>query len=825
MAREMLINNLETQECRIAVVDGGQLQELYVERASNASRVGNVYKGKITNIEPGIQAAFVDFGIGKNGFLHISDVHPMYFPKGKTSDSEAVGRKQSQRHRPPIQQCFKRGQEVIVQMTKEGIGTKGATLTTYLSIPGRLLVMMPGMSKLGVSRKIEDEDTRTKAREMLGQLTLPDNMGFIVRTAGLGSTKRDLQRDLDYLLRLWKTIQARGDKVSAPAEIYQESDLVIRTLRDIYNRDIKRVICDSPADARKVLEFVSVIMPRGSHKVEVSMESEGLFRVTGLDEEIEKIHARKVKLPSGGSLVIDQTEALVAIDVNSGRMRQHSDSETTAFKTNMEAAAEIARQLRLRDMGGMVVIDFIDLYQEKHRNELEKSLREAVKDDRAKTKILKMSQFGIVQMTRQRLRPSLKQSIYRVCEHCEGSGLIKSEESQTIDVMRVLQTLCVNENIKMIDLRVPPEVAGYLGNAGRGYLYDLEQATGRTIVVHADGALLTGQMEIVCRNARGSQVPWQKGKTKQGKKSKIETVDVRKLTNEPIEDAEDAATAAEDSERPVSGDLTTIEGEVLAENATDEAKPKRKRRRRRKKKATPEGADGTGETPDGEASSESAPAEEIPAEAPEQTETPETPSETPDGEASDDAPKPKRKRRRRKKTTTSADAEAPDAKASEEASETPADESASKETPAESIEGEAASEDAPKPKRKRRRRKKATTSETAEGASDAAPETSKDGPPAEAAGSEESTDAEPTAVKKAAKKTAKKATKKTVKKTTKKAAKKATRKTTTKSAAKADASEPSTESSDSGKPLSIVGEDGHIQGAAEELNSDWPFAK
>ncbi|MFW5839404.1 MAG: ribonuclease E/G, partial [Planctomycetota bacterium] len=260
--KQMLINTVQDQECRIAILDDGQLEELYIERASSASQVGNIYKGRVTNVESSIQAAFVDFGGNKNGFLHISDVHPQYFPGGKKKAVEAVGNKKPRRERPPIQDCLRRGTEVVVQMTKEGIGTKGPTLSTYLSIPGRLLVMMPGMTRLGVSRKVEDPDARAKARDALNELKLPDDMGFIVRTAGIGHAKRDLQRDLNYLSRLWKSINQRIKKSKAPAELYQESNLVIRTIRDVYNSDISRIVCDDQDVARSVREFLRMSVPR-----------------------------------------------------------------------------------------------------------------------------------------------------------------------------------------------------------------------------------------------------------------------------------------------------------------------------------------------------------------------------------------------------------------------------------------------------------------------------------------------------------------------------------------------------------------------------------
>jgi ribonuclease E len=699
MSREMLINTLEGHECRIAIVDDGRLQELYVERSSNASHVGNIYKGRITNVEAGIQAAFVDFGLGKNGFLHMSDVHPQYFPKAKASATESVGKKRSFRHRPPIQDCLKRGQEVIVQMIKEGIGTKGPTLTSYISIPGRMLVMMPAMTKLGVSRKIEDDDSRAKARDLLNELDLPSDMGFIVRTAAIGRPKRELDRDLKYLKRLWENVQKVNKKVEAPAELYQESDLVTRTLRDIYNSDIKRIVCDHVGDAKAVKEFLRMAMPRGKHTVDVYTGKTGLFHDYGLEHEIERMYARRVALPSGGSLVIDQAEALVAIDINSGKMRSHKDAETTALKTDIEAAEEIARQLRIRDLGGVIVIDFIDLRDEKHIRQVEQTLRDAIKDDRAKTKVGRMSQFGIVEMTRQRMRPSLKESITRTCSHCDGAGVVKSEESQTIQIIRLLQRICANEDVATIEVTVNPEAAHHLGNIHRKQLVDLETATGREIVVRSQPDLAGDDMTIVCTNQRGSQVSWDTPEAPPAKKKKPAAK--VKVDAVPLDEAADA--------KPTEEPAADAEGEEVK-------KPKRKRRR----------------------SSKKAKAEEAGAEAPaEESAEPEAASEeaTPETEGDDEAPAAKKKSRKRgrrggKRAKRKKDGDGDEA-TEDAAPEAPAE--AVAEPPAEQAADEEADAPAAKKSRKRGRRggrrtkaKKADGDETAEASAEpvveAAPE-------------------------------------------------------------------------------------------------------
>ncbi|MBL7220696.1 MAG: Rne/Rng family ribonuclease [Phycisphaerae bacterium] len=561
MARQMFINSLTGQECRIAILNDTVMEELYVERASSASRVGNIYKGCITNIEPSIQAAFVDFGLYKNGFLHISDLSSEYFPKGKGkgSDHEGVGRKHPHRDRPPIQDCLKRGQEVVVQMTKEGIGTKGPTMTTYLSIPGRLLVMMPGMKRLGVSRKVEDEEIRARAKEALSQLELPSGMGFIVRTAGVDRPKREMNRDLNYLLRLWKSTSELIKTAKAPSEIYRESDLVIRTLRDAYSTDIARIICDNPEVTIKIRDFLKVATPRTKTKIEVYTGTSGLFHDMGIDEEIDKINSRRVELPSGGSLVIDPTEALVAIDVNSGRSRGHSNAEATALNTNLEAARAIGRQLRMRDLGGMIVIDFIDMRDEKHRRAVEKELKDVMKGDRAKNRILRINSFGILQMTRQRLGPSLKHSYYRNCPHCDGLGMIKSEESQALVVMRLLARASVNEAVSKIDITCPPQVAHYLANYQRKDIILIEEATAKTIVITADSEMTGDDVQIKCINARGSNIASETGKHNRGKLQTVKLeafLDEQARKNSSTKPADTEQQTGDDSARPAPSKKT-----------------------------------------------------------------------------------------------------------------------------------------------------------------------------------------------------------------------------------------------------------------------------
>ncbi|MCH7559343.1 MAG: Rne/Rng family ribonuclease [Planctomycetes bacterium] len=506
MAREMLINVAESEECRVAVIENGSLEELYIERASLSSHVGNIYKGKVVNIESGIQAAFIDFGIGKNGFLHISDLHPRYFSRVGGKHAENIGRRKSLRERPPIQNCLRNGRELVVQVTKEGLRTKGATLSTYLALPGKYLVMMPWMRKHGVSHKIEDEDERTRLRQILDDSNPPKGQGFIIRTAGQGCSKRDVQNDLRYLGRLWRTIEKRIETEKTPGELYQESDLVIRTMRDVFNSKISNIICDSENVVRKIREFFAIAAPRLKRRVTYYDGKVPLFHKYRIEEEIAKVQSRRVELKSGGSIVIEQTEALVSIDVNSGRYRKQKNAEQTAYESNIEAAAEIARQLRLRDLGGLIICDFIDMRDARHRKAVEKAFRIAVKTDRARSRILSISRFGVVEMTRQRMRPSLQSATYLACRHCGGTGFVKSHESLAIEIIRLLNLSASEEQIKRIELFVSPEVADYLQNTKRTAIAQVEQLNNKRVIIHSASNYAGEKHDLVCYNQRGSVV-------------------------------------------------------------------------------------------------------------------------------------------------------------------------------------------------------------------------------------------------------------------------------------------------------------------------------
>ena len=569
--QDMLINYIPGEECRIAVVEDGKLEELYTERTADDLHVGNIYRGQVTNVEPSIQAAFIDFGLERNGFLHISDLHPRYFPGEDESAKERVGKKTPRRDRPPIQQSLKRGQEVLVQVLKEGIGTKGPTLTTYLSIPGRFLVMMPAMERLGVSRKIDDDDQRREMRAILEQLNPPGGFGFIIRTAGVGRTKTELKRDLAYLQRLWRTIEKRMNTGSGPTELYRESDLVIRTIRDVLTNDTKRIIIDDAMAAARAREFLRIAMPRGSTRVHFYDGTVPVFDAHGIEQQIQSIDSRHVPLPSGGSIVIDPAEALVAIDVNSGKFRDNSDAEQTAFNTNCEAVDEICRQLRLRDLGGVVVLDLIDMYMSKHRREIERRLRDILKKDRARTKTTRISEFGIVEMTRQRMRPSLKTSLYQECHHCQGTGHVMSRESVLLDVMRRVAVVANDPSVRQVTVKMTAEVGEMLINRRRSILADLEKRTGAAIELQFDASFGFDQVVIEAVNDHGIAIDLT---TLRASKASREN-DLMEVGDDFMADADLTDTDLADAADAGEADETT--------GPTGESKSKRTRRRRRRR--------------------------------------------------------------------------------------------------------------------------------------------------------------------------------------------------------------------------------------------------
>jgi ribonuclease E len=401
---------------------------------------------------------------------------------------------------------LRRGDELLVQVIKEGIGTKGPTLSTYISIPGRYLVLMPALGRVGVSRKIEDEDARRKLRDIMNELNPPRGLGFIVRTAGVDRTKKEISRDLAYLLRLWKVISRRIKKHPAPVTIYEESDMIIRTIRDMFTGEVDSIYIDEPAAYERAKEFLQIVMPRYVSRLQLYEGREPLFHKYSIETEITKIQQRKVPLKQGGSIVVDQTEALVAIDVNSGNFRAEDNAEETAYQMNLLAAKEIARQLRLRDLGGVIVNDFIDMRKERHRRNVERALREAMRRDRARTKILRTSPFGLIEMTRQRIRPSLKRSVYKECPCCTGTGVVKTAESMAIEVVRLLAFAAQREGVSRVSVTVSEDVANYLHNKKRREIAHLEDQGNMMIQVFGREGAAPEHLIMECVDANGREI-------------------------------------------------------------------------------------------------------------------------------------------------------------------------------------------------------------------------------------------------------------------------------------------------------------------------------
>jgi ribonuclease E len=551
-SNEMVINYVPGEECRVAVVHDGKLEEFHAERSDAVSHVGNIYVGKVRNVEPAIQAAFVDFGLEQNGFLHVSDLHPQYFPGEGDDTTELVGKKTPRRERPPIQECLRRGQEIAVQVLKEGVGTKGPTVTSYLSIPGRFLVMMPNMDRVGVSRKVEDEETRRAMRDILDQLELPDGFGFIVRTAGMERTKAELKRDLAYLQRLWKDIEKRwGKGGNKPRLLYSESDLLMRALRDMVTPDLERIVIDDESATMRAARFLKIVSPRTSTRLVRYTGKAPVFHAMGIEEQIRTMYSREVPLPSGGRLVIDETEALVAIDVNSGKMRDARDAETNAYRTNQEAAEEICRQLKLRDVGGIVVNDLIDMRSLKHRREIEGKFKELLKRDRARTTLEQISQFGILEMTRQRMRGSYESVHFTDCPTCRGRGLVQRPDSVAADAMRELAALLQHERVVRIEMAVGPRIAGELLSSKRRALNRLERSSGKHVEVRVSENVPVDRVTFYCYDDRGADIDVGRLSPRRASTDELQVFELpSKSEGEMFSDAEEETKAAMAIEPP-----------------------------------------------------------------------------------------------------------------------------------------------------------------------------------------------------------------------------------------------------------------------------------
>ncbi|MBU0908010.1 MAG: Rne/Rng family ribonuclease [Proteobacteria bacterium] len=488
-ALKLLINSEEPEEARIALLENGKLSSFHVETVSSAQTKGNIYKGIITAIEPNLQAVFVDMGIERNGFLPFGDIHPEYYCKDVSPSTHWKDLK--------IQEVIRKGQEVLVEVVKEATGNKGASITTYLSMPGRYVVLMPGSDSHGISRKIEDESLRSKLREIVNSANLPEEIGFIVRTASKDVTKTALFQDIRYQLNLWKEIKSRGQSMSAPALVYKEQDVTARFLRDHFIHEIQEILVDNQITYEQVVNFLKLLPARQRvTKVKLHKGARPIFNLYQIEEQIEQIYQPSVTLPSGGSIVINPTEALVAIDVNSGRTSKDKNFEETIFLANMEAAEEMARQLRLRDLGGLIVVDFIDMRDKKHIREVEKQVKACMKHDKAKVDISRISKFGLIQISRQRLGPPVQKGSYTLCEHCQGLGMVRSVETMALAQLRRIHTGAIKKTTDKITCRFPLAIAQYMLNQKRADLVELEEKYNVVINIIADPDMNPTQSQI-----------------------------------------------------------------------------------------------------------------------------------------------------------------------------------------------------------------------------------------------------------------------------------------------------------------------------------------
>jgi ribonuclease E len=483
----MLINTTQPEELRVALVDGQKLYDLDIEVPSRGQKKSNVYKGKITRIEPSLEAAFIDYGAERHGFLPLKEVARSYFSESARSGNAG---------RQSIKDALREGQELVVQVEKEERGTKGAALTTFISLAGRYLVLMPNNPRAGgVSRRIQGDD-RNFVRDAMSAMNIPEGMGMIVRTAGVGRSTEELQWDLDYLVTLWAAISKAADEKQAPFLVYQESNVIIRALRDYLRNDIAEILIDSQEIYDKAREFMEQVMPHNLGKLKLYEDATPLFSRYQIESQIESAFQREVTLPSGGAIVIDHTEALLSIDINSARATRGGDIEETALNTNLEAADEVARQLRIRDLGGLIVIDFIDMQPPRHHREVENRLRDALKMDRARVQIGRISRFGLLEMSRQRLRPSLGESSQIVCPRCTGQGTIRGVESLSLSVLRIIEEEAMKDNTIRVVARVPVDVGTYLLNEKRELLHGLESRHHVSVMLIPSPAMETPNYEI-----------------------------------------------------------------------------------------------------------------------------------------------------------------------------------------------------------------------------------------------------------------------------------------------------------------------------------------
>jgi ribonuclease E len=485
MSIKILVNAVDPGECRVATVKKNKLEEFRIESSLKEITHGNIYKGVISRIEPSLQAVFVDYGAERNGFLQKYEIHSDYFLDAAQGQHS-------------IDKLVKRGQELMVQVTKDPFMKKGAMLTTLISLPGRYMVLRPGSDNRGISRKIESEDERQRLKDVINKLKIPEDFGVIVRTAAQKANKTALSKDMNYLFRLWKTIKDSVMQEKSPALLYKERHLVIRSIRDSFSPEVAEILIDDNTVYNEVRGFIRLFAQKQEKVVRRYKGAKPIFSKFQLEDQIASIFESRVALKSGGTLVIEQTEALVSVDVNSGKSTQEKSIEQTAFQTNLEAAEEIARQLRLRDLGGLIVLDFIDMKDPKHRSEVERHLRKYVKEDKARAKVGKISRFGLLEMSRQRIRPSIEFGSHLPCNFCHGKGLVPSAETLGIGFLRKLSLETLKEKAHRVKGIVPVEVAEYLLNKKRREIVDLEVRRGLSVEIEGDRSMVPGDSKIIC---------------------------------------------------------------------------------------------------------------------------------------------------------------------------------------------------------------------------------------------------------------------------------------------------------------------------------------
>lgn len=650
MSKKMLINATHPEENRVAIVEDGILTELDIEIAGKEQTKGNIYKAAVVRVEPGLQAAFIDYGAERFGFLQMGEIHPSYFRTAENSENK----------RPRITDVLRRGQELLVQVVKEERGTKGAALTTFLSLPGRYMVLMPDSDTKGVSRKIEDESQRKKLKEAMASLDLPADMGYIVRTAGIGQKKEELKRDFDYLVRVYETIQEQARRMKAPTLIYKESNLAIRSIRDYFSSEMDEVLVDDPKVADEARDFFQQVMPEYARLVKLHQERRPIFSRYQIEEQIETITKNKVQLPSGGSIVIDVTEALVAVDVNSGKMAGEQGVEATAYKTNLEAAAEAARQLRLRDLGGLIVLDFIDMRERKHIREVEKCLKDSLKNDKARVTVGRISQFGLLEMSRQRIKAALAEGSFLPCPHCNGTGRVKSAEAQAVAFLRKVQSAIAKGQIGRVEGEVPLDVATYLLNYKREELLDMERRHQMVMIIKGRPDLVAGQANLSVFKREREELTSDLDRTVQLERTPpVERLSLASdlvLPTSPPPVALPLPAETEAPEEQTSGPVPETSSEEAA---------KKKRKRRRKRKKPEEGGAALATEQGAEAESAEGAEEEEEEEAVEPAETTSEAAAT--GETAPAAEERRRKRRRRRRKKPAAEgAELPAGEGEEE---------------------------------------------------------------------------------------------------------------------------------------------------------------